>query len=75
MKSVIKITEITVENKEVVYRTILIGVESIIKIYPGNVEWFGIGKFDCTKIELRGAMVTTIYSTQSVEEIYELINT
>lgn len=74
MKNVIKLTEITVENKAVVNRAILIGVENIIKIYPKNVEWFGIGKFDCTKIESHGAMVTTTYVTESVEEIYKLIN-
>jgi len=74
MKTVIKLTEILVENKAIENRTVLIGVENIIKIARRNVDWIGIGKFDCTKIESRGAMVTTTYVNESVEEIYKLIN-
>lgn len=74
MKTVIKLTEILVENKAIENRTVLIGVENIIKISRRNVDWVGIGKFDCTKIESRGAMVTTTYVNESVEEIYKLIN-
>lgn len=74
MKTVIKVTEILVENNSIVNRTVLIGVENIIKIAHKNVNWYGIGIFDCTKIESRGAMVTTTYVNESVEEIYKLIN-
>lgn len=74
MKTVIKVTEILVENKSIANRTVLIGVESIIKIARKNVGWVDIGKIDCTEIESRGAMVTTTYVNESVEEIYKLIN-
>ena len=74
MKTVIKVTEILVENKSIANRTVLIGVENIIKIARTKVDWFGIGKFECTKIESRGAMITTTYVNESVEEIYKLIN-
>lgn len=74
MKTVIKLTEIFVENNSIANRTVLIGVENIIKIANRNVDWIGIGKFDCTEIESRGAMVTTTYVNESVEEIYKLIN-
>jgi hypothetical protein len=64
MKQVIKLTN--TENK-----TILIGVDSIISVKlmkKSNFEIFH------TQIESRGAMISTNYVKESVEEIYNLIN-
>jgi hypothetical protein len=68
MKQVIKLTNMNDE-------TILIGVESIIsvKLIKYTNSSAGIEDFR-TKIESRGAMVSTNYVKESVEEIYELIN-
>lgn len=57
-KKVIMVTNYEGEN-------ILIGVDSIIRVYKQNN---GV-----TKIESRHAMVTSTYCAQSVEEVYLLI--
>jgi hypothetical protein len=60
MKAVIKLTN---DKRE----EILIGVASII-----DVQHFA--KNGMTRVQSRGAMVTTNWVLQSVEEIYEQIN-
>ena len=60
MRAVIKLT-----NKE--HEEFLIGVNSIIDVVH-------LPKDGMTKIRSVGAMVTTHYVLQSVEEIYEQIN-
>lgn len=73
MKQVIKLTNMNDEP-------ILIGVESIISVKlikvtnsSASLE-SGLRETFQTKIESRGAMVSTNYVKESVEEIYELIN-
>jgi len=73
MKQVIKLTNMNDEP-------ILIGVESIISVKlikvtnsSASIE-SGLRESFQTKIESRGAMVSTNYVKESVEEIYELIN-
>jgi hypothetical protein len=39
----------------------------ILKVHTGE-------QYSCTKIESRGAMVSTIYVAESVLEIWEMIN-
>lgn len=60
MKTILKLT-----NSE--HQEILIGVAQIIRIE--HLKTRGI-----TKIESVGAMITTSYVLQTVEEIYEQIN-
>jgi len=60
MKAVIKLTNLKHEE-------ILIGVESIIDVKHFEDRGF-------TKIQSRGGMVETNYVLQSVEEIFEQIN-
>lgn len=73
MKQVIKLTKINGEN-------ILIGVESIISVKATKVIdssaslKSGLRETFQTKIESRGAMISTNYVKESVEEIYDLIN-
>ena len=73
MKQVIKLTNMNDEP-------ILIGVESIISVKlikvtnsSASIE-SGLRESFQTKIESRGAMISTNYVKESVEEIYELIN-
>ena len=73
MKQVIKLTNMNDE-------AILIGVESIISVKlikvtdsSKSIE-SGLRESFQTKIESRGAMISTNYVKESVEEIYELIN-
>ena len=68
MKQVIKLTNMNGEP-------ILIGLESIIsvKLTKYTNSSAGIEDFR-TKIESRGAMISTNYVKESVEEIYDLIN-
>ena len=73
MKQVIKLTRINGEP-------ILIGLESIIDVKlikvtdsSKSIE-SGLRESFQTKIESRGAMISTNYVKESVEEIYELIN-
>ena len=73
MKQVIKLTNVNGE-------TILIGVESIISVKLIKVTdssksiASGLRESFQTKIESRGAMISTNYVKESVEEIYELIS-
>lgn len=65
MKQLIKLTEIDTN------KSILIGTESII-----SVQRIFHPEFDSniTKIQSRGAMVSTFFVTETVEEIYNLFN-
>ncbi len=60
MRTIIKLTNSNHEE-------ILIGVAQIISIVPNNTN-------GTTKIQSVGAMVTTSWVLQTVEEIYEQIN-
>lgn len=53
---------------------ILIGVDSIIEVKRETISHYGKPDVDMTIIRSREAMVTTNYVTESVEEIYNLIN-
>ena len=73
MKQVIKLTNMN-------GGAILIGVESIISVKlikitdsTASIER-GLLESLQTKIESRGAMISTNYVRESLEEIYELIN-
>ena len=73
MKQVIKLTNVNGES-------ILIGVKSIISVKlikvtdsSKSIE-SGLRESFQTKIESIGAMISTNYVKESVEEIYELIN-
>jgi hypothetical protein len=68
----IKLTEKDFNKEEVVIKTILLGTESIIKVEPVVLKSVGGKTMNCTKIESRGAMVTTSYVAETVEEIYSL---
>ena len=73
MRQVIKLTNVNGE-------TILIGVKSIISVKRIKVTdssksiESGLRESFQTKIESIGAMISTNYVKESVEEIYELIN-
>jgi hypothetical protein len=66
MKAIIKLTD---QNNDV----ILIGIESIIVVTtitrkePNKVS-------QLTKIQSRGAMITTNYVLETIDEIYKMIN-
>jgi len=62
MKTIVKLT--TIKNEQ-----ILIGVNSII-----SVERIKTEKNEYTKIQSRGAMIATFFVNESVEGIYDLIN-
>jgi hypothetical protein len=62
MKTIIKLT--TTKNEQ-----ILIGVQSIISVQSITME-----NKVCSKIQSRGAMIATFYVNESVEGIYNLIN-
>ena len=73
MRQVIKLTNVNGE-------AILIGVKSIISVKlikvtncSASIE-SGLRESFQTKIESIGAMISTNYVKESVEEIYELIN-
>jgi hypothetical protein len=53
---------------------ILIGVESIIQVYATEIGGISKPKVLCTKIESRGAMVSSAWVVESVEYIWEMIN-
>lgn len=52
---------------------ILIGVDSIISVKNGVKKSYQHEDIKCTVIESRHAMVTTHYVTETVEQIYSLI--
>ena len=62
MKTIVKLT--TIKNEQ-----ILIGVHSII-----SVERIKTEKNEYTKIQSRGAMIETFYVNETVDLIYNLIN-
>jgi hypothetical protein len=63
MKTIVKLTD---RNNNI----ILVGVESIIDVT--TITTNELTKL--TKIQSRGAMVTTNYVIETVEEIYSIIN-
>jgi len=68
MKLVIKLTDLKDQ-------AILIGTESIIDAHSYVIDKnFGKEKIHCSKISSRGAMVSTNYVKETIEEIYNLIN-
>ena len=68
-KKVIKLTAIRTNEK------ILIGTESIIDAKSTEIKNDNQKvSLKCTRIESRGAMVSTSWVQESVEEIYNLIN-
>jgi hypothetical protein len=67
-KKVIKLTAIRTNEK------ILIGTESIIDAKSTQINDNQKAPLKCTRIESRGAMVSTSWVQESVEEIYNLIN-
>lgn len=68
MKSIIKLTDANSGD------AILIGTESIIEVKPFILQHHDGTQLDCTVIRSRGAMVTTNYVDESVEQVYELCN-
>lgn len=76
---VIKLTEFyRDENETLKYTPILIGVDSIISVRREKSRRYGSWERDIaleiTRIESRAAMVTSFEVTESVEEVWELIN-
>ena len=64
---IIKLTDVQKQTP------VLIGTESVIemttsKVTDGDVSWM------CTKIRSVGAMVTTNYVAETVDEIWQMIN-
>lgn len=53
---------------------VLIGTESVIEMNPFTLKLYSGEQWDCTKIESRGAMVSTMYVAETVEQIWEMIN-
>lgn len=53
---------------------ILIGTESVIDMKQAVLTNSNAARFDCTKIQSRGAMVTTNWVAETVDEIWEMIN-
>lgn len=53
--------------------TILIGIESIIDVKEFIITQSTGKKIPCTKIQSRGAMVTTNYVRESVNEIWDIV--
>lgn len=71
MKNVIKLTKFKWDEDLL---PVLIGTESIIRAEE-FIAKHQDGRYKVvTKIESRGAMVTTTYVTESVYEIYDIIN-
>ncbi len=71
MKNVIKLTAHSWDSEVF---PVLIGTESIIKARPLVLKHYDGRSVNVTEIESMGAMVTTTYVTESVEEIYKLID-
>jgi hypothetical protein len=64
------IVKLTQQNGE----SVLIGIESIIEVKLETIKPYDKSEYDITVIRSRGAMITTNYVTESVQEIYNLIN-
>jgi len=71
MKNVIKLTQHSWDGAEL---PVLVGTESIIKASEFTLKHHDGRWAVVTKIESRGAMVTTTYVLESVDEIYEMCN-
>lgn len=71
MKNVIKLTKFTWDTECI---PVLVGTESIITVEEYTIKHHDGRRKVVTKIESRGAMVTTTYVFESVEEIYNIIN-
>lgn len=71
MKNIIQVTQIRQNTEKTI---VLIGVESIIKVEPKTITYSNGTQQMCTEISSRGAMVTTTYVSESVEEIFAKIN-
>lgn len=65
MQTLLKLTEATTN------KTILVGVESIIVVERATKKPYNGNAYECTQIESRGAMVTTVEVNETPEEIYE----
>ena len=55
------------------YETILVGVESIISVKPCTIKPNG-KEIHCTKIESRGAMISTHWVQETITQIWNMIN-
>ncbi len=71
MKNVIKLTQHSWDGAEL---PVLVGTESIVKAGEFLLKHHDGRMAVVTKIESRGAMVTTTYVLESVDEIYEMCN-
>lgn len=71
MKNVIKLTRFKWDEDLL---PVLIGTESIIRAEEFIAEHHDGRRKVVTKIESRAAMVTSTYVIESVEEIYNIIN-
>lgn len=69
MKNVIKLTKFDFDSG---LSPVLIGTESIIRAEEFLFKNYDGRREIVTKIESRGAMVTTTYVKESVDEIYNL---
>jgi hypothetical protein len=69
MKNVIKLTAHSWDSEVF---PVLIGTKSIIKVGPLVLKHYDGRSANVTKIESTGAMVTTTYVLESVDEIYEM---
>ena len=54
--------------------SVIVGVESIIEVKREVIDHYEKGTYEATIIRSRGAMITTNYVIESVDEIYNLIN-
>jgi len=71
MKNVIKLTQHSWDGENL---PVLVGTESIIRAEEFVLKHYDGRMAVLTKIESRGAMVTTTYVLESVHEIYDMIN-
>jgi hypothetical protein len=53
---------------------VLIGTKNVIQMFPFILTHYNGSKWDCTKIESVGAMVSTNYVAETVDEIWQMIN-
>jgi hypothetical protein len=71
MKNVIKLTKFEWDEPQL---PVLIGTESIIKAQEIKIKNSDGRQMVVTKIQSRGAMIETAFVYESVEEIYDIIN-
>jgi hypothetical protein len=53
---------------------VLIGTESVIEMVPQVLKSHTGEQWNCTKIQSRGAMVSTNFVGETIEQIWEMIN-